>query len=154
MVNSTRKCPRCLERQLALVTTHYETRVYHDGIEYVVSFPDLVIYSCSACGNQLVPDASEERLMVALRQAAVLLTPEEIRGNRIRLGLNEERLASELGVTQDTLSRWEAGLLIQTRALDNLLRAFFSLPSLRSYLSKSEKPILADVDSTPVPVLS
>jgi len=149
-----RKCPTCGERQLGIVNKSHTTSVYHDGSEYVVSIPDLDLFWCSNCGHQIVPMDSEERLMTALRQAAVLLTPEEIRDNRVRLGSSQKKLASELGVTEDMLSRWEAGLLIQTRALDNLLRAFFSLPSLRSYLSKSEKPILPAVDSTPVPVLS
>lgn len=154
MANTPVKCPRCRERQLNLVTAHYETSVYHDGNEYVVSFPDLVTNSCAACGNQLVPDASEERLMVALRQRVGLLMPEEIRDNRVGLGLSQELLAAELGATEFELSRWEAGLLIQSRAMDNSLRAFFSLPELRSYLSNSEKAILPAVDSTSVPVLS
>ena len=154
MSNILRKCPMCRERQLGLVTTHHETSVYHDDKEYVVTFPDLVIFSCSVCGNRIVPMDSEERLMVALRQAAVLLTPDEIRDNRVRVGLSQEKLASELGVTEDTLSRWEAGLLIQSRSLDNDLRAYFSLPTPRTNHSKVEKPILPALDSTPEPVLS
>lgn len=154
MAEFLRKCGNCREKQLRLVTVPYQTTRHHDGQDYELALADVVLLACSACGNRIVPMDSEERLMAALRQAAILLTPEEIRDNRVRLGLSQGKLASELGVTEDTLSRWEAGLLIQTRALDNLLRAFFSLPSLRSYLSKSEKPILSDVDSTPVPVLS
>ena len=149
-----RKCPTCRERLLGLVKTPHTTSVYHDGSEFVVSIPDLDLLLCSNCGHQIVPMDSEERLMTALRQAAELLTPEDIRDNRVRLGLSQEKLASELGVTEHTLSWWEAGKLIQTRALDNYLRAFFSLPELRSYLSKTEKAILTTMDSTPAPVLS
>ena len=154
MAEFLRKCGNCREKQLRLLTVPYRTTRHHDGQDYELSLPDVVLLACSACGNRIVPMDSEERLMVALRQAAVLLTPEEIRDNRVRVGLSQEKLASELGVSADTLSRWEAGLLIQSRALDNYLRAFFSLPTLRSFLSKSEKSILPTVDSTPVPVLS
>ncbi len=154
MSSAVRKCPTCGEQFFGLVTTQFETSADHDGKEYLGSSLDLVIFSRRARGNQLVPDASEEQLMFALRQAAVLLTPEEIRDNRLRIGLSREKLASVLGVTEDTLSRWEAGLLIQTRALDNYLRNPFSLPPIRPSHSKSDQSIVPAVDSTSAPVLS
>ena len=37
------------------------------------------------------------------------MSAEDLRDLRIRLGLNQGLLADRLGVTQPTLSRWEAG---------------------------------------------
>lgn len=37
------------------------------------------------------------------------MTPEELRTRRKALRLSQERLAQALGVTQNTVSRWEVG---------------------------------------------
>lgn len=37
------------------------------------------------------------------------MTPTELTAAREALGLSQNRLAEELGVSQSTLSRWEAG---------------------------------------------
>src|SRR5262249_5932204 len=42
--------------------------------------------------------------------------------------------AERLGVAPETISRWVNGALIQSRAMDNLLRLFFALPEVRDVL--------------------
>lgn len=37
------------------------------------------------------------------------MTPEDLRTRRRRLGLSQTQLAEQLGVTQNTISRWELG---------------------------------------------
>ena len=36
----------------------------------------------------------------------------------------------------ETICRWESGGLIQSRAMDNLLRVYFSLPQVRKFLAR------------------
>ena len=57
------------------------------------------------------------------------------REQRKALSLTQEQLAVRLGVAQETLSRWETGAQIQQRSLDNLLRLFFLLPTVRNTLT-------------------
>jgi putative zinc finger/helix-turn-helix YgiT family protein len=112
----------------------YTTQVEHDGCLYTVTIPDLEVPRCEKCGTLVRVDAANRRVSEALRRQLGLLTPEEIRQNRDTLGLTQEQFADQLGVAEATLSRWETGAQIQQRALDNLLRLFFALPEVRSFL--------------------
>jgi len=51
-----------------------------------------------------------------------------------QLGLKQQALAERLGVAPETISRWVNGALIQSRAMDNLLRLYFALPEVRAVL--------------------
>lgn len=64
-----------------------------------------------------------------------LLTPEQIETAIQQLGLRQKELAARLGVAEETISRWINGSMLQTRAMDNLLRAYFALPQLRAALT-------------------
>ena len=43
-------------------------------------------------------------------------------------------LAEHLGVAVETISRWENGVLTQTRAMDRYLRLYFGVPAARAAL--------------------
>jgi transcriptional regulator with XRE-family HTH domain len=60
-------------------------------------------------------------------------------------------LAERLGVAEETISRWETGALIQSRAMDNLLRVYFANADVRAALVGGEQdPSLgATVDGVP-----
>jgi transcriptional regulator with XRE-family HTH domain len=53
--------------------------------------------------------------------------------------LSQKDLAERLGVAEATISRWETGAQIQSRALDNLLRVYFAVPEVRSVLRGVEQ---------------
>ncbi len=48
--------------------------------------------------------------------------------------LNQQQLAERLGVAPETISRWLNGALIQSRAMDNLLRVYFAFPQVQAAL--------------------
>jgi putative zinc finger/helix-turn-helix YgiT family protein len=77
---------------------------------------------------------ASKQISQAFRRQAGLLTPEQIRHNRKKLGLTQEELAERLSVAEATLSRWENGWQIQQRCLDKLMRLFFELPEARQFL--------------------
>src|SRR5258708_20600902 len=130
-----RKCPKCRERRLVEVTQRYETTLEHDGRAYLIAVPDLKLLVCEACGNRTIPDESDDRFSDALRRAAGVLCPGEIREGRSKLGLTQERMARDLSIAEATLSRWETGAQIQQRAFDKLLRAYFALPEFRKFVA-------------------
>jgi transcriptional regulator with XRE-family HTH domain len=82
----------------------------------------------------VITDAVDEKINEALRAHLRLLTPGQIRKGLETLGLQQQELAEQLGVAKETISRWLNGALIQSRAMDNLLRVFFALPAVRSVL--------------------
>jgi transcriptional regulator with XRE-family HTH domain len=69
-----------------------------------------------------------------------LLTPQEMQERRARLGMNQQELAEQLGVAKETISRWETGAMIQSRAMDNLLRLFFESEEDRTLLQRRFQP--------------
>ncbi len=78
--------------------------------------------SVGACGELVFDDHADEQISEALRKHLGLLTPEQIRLALRALGMPQKTLAASLGIAEATLSRWMSGGLIQSRAMDNLMR--------------------------------
>ena len=115
-------CANCLKDEVYPVTMPYTTEVKHDGRMYKLTIPALTIPKCRACGELVFSIRVDDQIVAALRAEARLLTPQQIREGREALGLQSKELAERLGVAKETLSRWETGMMIQSRAMDNLLR--------------------------------
>src|SRR5579871_3808255 len=123
------KCAACRERAVAPVTLpSYSASLAHDGKTYEVELRDLPVLRCGRCGEVVFGDEAEIRLSDALRDAAGLLHPAEIRGRREALGLTQKGLARRLRIAEATLSRWETGAQIQQKCMDLMLRSFFDVP--------------------------
>jgi len=80
------------------------------------------------------------QIVQALRTCLRLLTPEQIEQARDRLGFFPSELAERLGVTEETVRRWESGLLARSRARDNLLRVYFALPDVHGIHRGQSRP--------------
>jgi putative zinc finger/helix-turn-helix YgiT family protein len=133
------RCLKCLKREVYPETVPYTAEVNHDGRLYQVQVPALAIPRCRSCGELVFTNRVDEQITAALRAQLRLLTPAQIRESRKALGLLQQELAERLGVAEATISRWETGVLIQSRAMDNLLRAYFALPELRAALRGLEQ---------------
>jgi putative zinc finger/helix-turn-helix YgiT family protein len=139
------KCSKCGERAVVLATVPYVVQVDNDGRKYDIAIPDLVVPRCAKCGNIVLHGEANSRITAEFRKIAGLLTPEEIRFHRERVGLSQEELAEHLGTTVLTLSRWELGELIQPRSLDRFLRAILTMPELRKTLADKDALELSSV---------
>ncbi len=83
-------------------------------------------YRCD-CGAEDVylPGMAEEsmrRATAKVREEEGLLTPEQVRAIRHRLGLTQAEFERLLGVGTNVTSRWETGTVPQSAAMDSLLR--------------------------------
>ena len=134
-VPAPRKCVKCREREVYLTTlpSHVE-EMEHDGRKYAVSLQNFEVWQCRNCSETALDDSATQRLTDALRSAAGLLTPVEIRRNREALGFTQQQLADYLRISMFTLSRWETGAQIQQRTMDALLRVFFQSTEARNIL--------------------
>jgi transcriptional regulator with XRE-family HTH domain len=83
-------------------------------------------------------DSANRAVSDALRRAAGLLTPGQIRTNREALGLTQKQLAGLLGLADATVSRWETGAQIQQRSLDRFQRVFFAFEEVRVALAEEQ----------------
>ncbi len=119
------RCPNCRQKEVYRSPYPYEAEVKHDGRLYKLSLPDLQAPQCRACGEILFDDDVDEQVNEALREKIGLLSPEVILRQAKRLGLSQRKLATELGIAEETLSRWINGVQIQSKAMNNLLRMYF-----------------------------
>ena len=126
------KCAACRERRVYPAAVDYAATIEHDGRPYDVRIPGLKVPRCENCGKLVMVESANLAVSDALRHAAGLLTPAQIRENREALGLTQKQLAARLRVADATVSRWETGAQIQQRSLDFLLRLFFAAEEVRS----------------------
>jgi putative zinc finger/helix-turn-helix YgiT family protein len=121
------KCGKSRERAIKPATLNsYSTDLEHDGRKYHVSVDNFEVARCENCGSMVFDDAANRRLSDALRLAAGLLRPAEIRAHREALKLTQKALANCLQIAEATLSRWETGAQIQQRAMDRFLVCFLN----------------------------
>ena len=138
-VNRQKKYPiRCIEcgkKEVRPAVIRREVEKNHDGRIYLLAIEDLPVTKCGDCGEVFFTTDSDDRIAAALREHLALLTPAQIRENLEALGLTQKDAAERIGVAPETLSRWLSGAMIQSRAMDNLLRSFFGSAEVRENLS-------------------
>jgi putative zinc finger/helix-turn-helix YgiT family protein len=127
-------CSNCVTRTVVPAVIEYTAKVKHDGVIHELHFPALEVPRCQTCGETVITTAVDEQINEALRAHLRFLTPAQIRKGIETLGLKQQELADRLGVAPETISRWVNGALIQSRAMDNLLRLYFALPEVRDVL--------------------
>ena len=118
------------------VMDDYTAKVKHDGVVYELHLPSLEVPCCQTCGETYSTNAIDEKISDALRERLRFLTPAQIRQGieQLKPKLNQQQLAERLGVAPETISRWLNGALIQSRAMDNLLRVYFAFPEVQAAL--------------------
>lgn len=129
-------CPNCAKDEVYPAQGDYTATVKKDGYVYAVPVPNLQAARCRECGTLVFSNRSGEQIERAVQEyvRALVLQPEQIRSARKRLQLTQSALAERLGVAEETISRWETGTLVPSRAMDNLLRVFFAMPAVREVL--------------------
>ena len=144
------RCRQCGKQEVVLQTIEYQAEIRHDGRLHSFTIPALEIPVCQACGDKVFTEKVDVQENEALRAHLKLLRPEQIRGAIRRIGLTQKDFAARLGIAEATLSRWLNKTQIQSRAMDNLLRAYFAFPQLRTALCGELQDFelgLADVSS-------
>lgn len=112
----------------------YSYEISHDGRSPVtIRIPDLEVIECGnpECDRAnpehslIIGDEGSRRITVETYRQLGLLTPDEIRAGREKLGMNQQELQALLGLGGNSLSRWENARVYQSRAMDTLLRLVF-----------------------------
>ena len=111
-----RRCPSCGHQPLVARRIRDEFEYGPDDDRITVVAEAVPVLVCPACGESLYgPEAAGIR-HEAICRALGLLSPAEIKALRERLGPDQEDFARLTGIGVATLSRWERGRLLQTRA--------------------------------------
>jgi hypothetical protein len=142
------RCRQCGQVEVYPSVIRFDVEQRHDGHLYAFTVPDLKAPVCRNCNNMVVTLEVDDQINAALRAHLHLLTPAEMRGALARIGLTQKEAAERMGIAGETLSYWLTETQIQSRAMDNLLRAFFAFPAVRDAL-QSHDPQLGLADLTP-----
>jgi len=124
---------------MAIVVIPYDIQIDHDGKKYDVHVPKFSVPKCQneACGAVSFDERASEQIDEAFRRTAGLLTPDQIRQGRTKVGYSlQQEFAACLGVSVSTVSRWENGSQIQQTFYDDMMRAFFQVPQFRQFLAE------------------
>jgi HTH-type transcriptional regulator / antitoxin MqsA len=117
----TLHCPVCASGELALFYApddiQYKGQTLSVDVEYAV---------CMQCGEEMIlPEQIKRndcRLRDAWRKVDGFLTGEEIVALRKQLGLTQQQAAQSFGGGINAFSKYERGEVIQSEAMDKLMR--------------------------------
>ncbi len=121
-------CPFCGDGNICekLVEEHFSYKGHS------LAVPDYRILECSACGEAVVEKDSARRAEKLLkdfgRKIDGLLMAADIKRIRRKLHLTQEQMATVLGGGLKGFARYENGQIVQSRAMDNLLRILDRFP--------------------------
>lgn len=132
------KCPICggaeLTKKIANETFEYKGQS--------TTIPNYVTYVCTSCGEAIVDNVtlkeSGKKLKDFQRQVDGLLTGQQIKAIRKKLGLSQEQLADIIGGGLKSVARYESGQVCQSKGMDNLLRILDAYPHTLKVIQKSE----------------
>lgn len=130
------KCPICEKGRL-------KKEVVSESFEYkgkTIVIPNYIKYRCDACGEAIVDNNTMQKSGKVLkefkREVDGLLTAEQIKAIRLKLGLTQEDLAEIVGGGAKSLARYESGKVCQSRGMDNLLRILDAYPHTLNVIQK------------------
>jgi putative zinc finger/helix-turn-helix YgiT family protein len=116
-------CLICGAGGLEQIAGEFKTQIDGpDGRPMTLSVPGLTWRHCKSCGEDLLDENASEAITRAHRAALKLLTAEEIRSLRQRLGKTQAQIGELLGIGEKTYCRWESGTHFQSEAFDRYLR--------------------------------
>lgn len=142
------RCAVCGQTSLRREKRPFEYQIGHEGRAPVtISIPDLEVIACTnpACRPEhpddtiVEDDAAAWRVTIETYRQLGLLTPEEIRAARERLGLSQQELQRLLRLGGNSLSRWENGHVYQSGSMDTLLRIIFDVPEAVRYAKRLQR---------------
>lgn len=140
MNTEVKECPLCghdgLRRSVVTETFEYKGKTF--------DYPNYVIYKCPSCKEAVVDKKSLKESGRAIRdfyrKVDGLLTSEEIyRIRKYRLCLTQDQASELLGGGAKSFARYENSEVIQSVALDNLLRILDKNPRLINIIIEKNK---------------
>jgi len=131
-------CPVCGAGELKkkVSAQHFE----YKGESITIS--NYVTYMCNECGESIIDNVSVKesgkKLKNFQREVDGLLTGQQIKAIRIKLGLTQEQLADIVGGGLKSLARYESGQVCQSKGMDNLLRILDAYPETLKVIQKGK----------------
>lgn len=135
-MSNKRVCPRC--KYDALVIKNFDSSVNVEGREYPVT--GLEFSECQNCGNEAVfadqARRNDKIFADRRRSASGLLTSSEIAETRAMHGLTQQLCSRLFGGGANSFNKYESGAVIQSAAMDMVIRLIRDVPGALSYAAR------------------
>lgn len=137
-------CPICGEGKIAerIITGEFE----YKGKKCPI--PDYHVFVCKHCSEQIVsPEtlkATEKKLTDFCRKTDGLLTSNEIKAIRKKMGKTQIEMAALLEVGKKNFARYENGQVTQSKPMDMLLRILNEDPNILHKIKATRKEPITD----------
>jgi len=132
-------CPICGKGPLKKEVIE-EKFAYKGG---TITIPDYVISKCDLCNETIVDKGTLKSSAKLLKNFKCkvdgLLTGEEIREIRRKLGFTQEQMSEILGGGLKSFARYETGQICQSKAMDNLLRILDRFPHVVHFIQDTSE---------------
>ncbi len=129
MKTTTVNCPLCQSRDVSVIQRQLTAKVDERAFSYCDEHSQ-----CDECGEGFYTReqslANSRAYTAALRKVEGLLTPEEIRGARVRLRMTQPQFERALGVGKKTVVRWERGTVPPSRGANVALWLAANYPTV------------------------
>ena len=106
-----------------------------------ITIPDYIVYKCDLCNEAIVDKQTLKTSGKLLKNFKCkvdgLLTGEEIREIRKKVGFTQEQMSEILGGGLKGFARYEAGQICQSKAMDNLLRVLDRFPQVVHFIQET-----------------
>jgi putative zinc finger/helix-turn-helix YgiT family protein len=145
----TKTCPVCGKRALIDLNGSFETDyIDRKGVRQKLSVPNVQRLHCKSCKEEIFDDAVTRRIEDERRRAMGLLSADQIRALRLKLGKTQLEMSRFLGVGEKTYCRWESGGFIQSQSFDNYLRLIRDVPEATFMLVQLETQGVGEIEAT------
>ncbi len=133
-----RRCAECGKEVVIRTTVSHDAKIRHDGKVYEFHIHELPVDQCSSCDEVFFTNVSSDAKTRSLRDHLGLLQADQIRELLAEHRLTQRKFANHLRVAEESVSRWLNNLSVQSRALDTLMRLYFSIREVRESLASGE----------------
>jgi HTH-type transcriptional regulator/antitoxin MqsA len=103
---------------------------------------------CLSCGESLLSPLEASNISKAIKAIArsrhALLEPQQIVAIRRKHGLSQKELEHLFGLGEKVVTRWERGIVLQSRTADLLLRLMDNMPAVVGQLRDFDKNLTAN----------
>lgn len=116
------ECPICGSKDIISKsgTKHFAFKAH--GKKHTILVKNLSWEECASCHETFYDEKARNIIETTQFNEMELLSPKQLIAIRKRLGCSQASMAALLGVGGKSYCRWETGISIHSRAMDNLIR--------------------------------
>jgi putative zinc finger/helix-turn-helix YgiT family protein len=126
-------CAACGKTHYEEITSTYETEL-EGGLKLTIA--DVNLLRCPACGDELIPSESQDKIDRAVEDANDQPSVRELEDIHERFGLDQTEVSEVLGLGTKTFHRWLNGTQFPSRSMGYYLRVLAEFPEAFEWLKE------------------